>query len=259
MSELTFRSSSVQARSDWPCQPSGQLRRPGTVSFAASAHLTGPRASTGDRRMPAIPRLPPTLPKGASVIYQCLGAHYTEWPKLFPPLQRAVLIAAEHTGALLVSLENLYGYGPTDGAPMTETLALTPHLQGASPSGHDRRAVGRGARAGFASPSDGPRTSSAPAPPSRHSERGFSATPWRTSAPTSSAIPICPTPTATFPTSRPAWPSSAPTSGCRTGVASPRARNRHHPGSVGADCRRGRAIRSRSVRCPSWSYVLSDW
>ena len=26
--------------------------------------------------------------KGASVIYQCLNAPYTEWPDLFPPLQR---------------------------------------------------------------------------------------------------------------------------------------------------------------------------
>jgi predicted dinucleotide-binding enzyme len=28
--------------------------------------------------------------KGASVVYQCLNAPYTEWPKQFPPLQRAV-------------------------------------------------------------------------------------------------------------------------------------------------------------------------
>ena len=26
--------------------------------------------------------------KGASVVYQCLNAPYTQWPKLFPPLQR---------------------------------------------------------------------------------------------------------------------------------------------------------------------------
>ena len=42
--------------------------------------------------------------------------------KLFPPLQRGVMGAAERTGALLVSLENLYGYGPTAGAAMTEDL-----------------------------------------------------------------------------------------------------------------------------------------
>src|ERR1700749_1599878 len=38
---------------------------------------------------------------GASVIYQCLNAPYTDWPAQFPPLQRGVLRAAERTGALL--------------------------------------------------------------------------------------------------------------------------------------------------------------
>jgi len=61
---------------------------------------------------------------GASVIYQCLNAPYTQWPQLFPPLQRGVLGAAERTGALLVSLENVYAYGPTGGAPLTEDLPL---------------------------------------------------------------------------------------------------------------------------------------
>jgi nucleoside-diphosphate-sugar epimerase len=62
--------------------------------------------------------------KGASVIYQCLNAPYTQWPQRFPPLQRAVLGAATRTEALLVSLENVYGYGPTAGAPLTEDLPL---------------------------------------------------------------------------------------------------------------------------------------
>lgn len=61
---------------------------------------------------------------GASVIYQCLNASYTAWPTLFPPLQRGVLTAAESSGALLVSLENVYGYGPTSGRAMTEDLPL---------------------------------------------------------------------------------------------------------------------------------------
>ena len=61
---------------------------------------------------------------GAEVVYQCLNAPYTDWPKRFPPLQRGVLAAAEHAGALLVVLENLYGYGPTGGRPMTEELPL---------------------------------------------------------------------------------------------------------------------------------------
>jgi nucleoside-diphosphate-sugar epimerase len=53
-----------------------------------------------------------------------MNAPYSKWPTLFPPLQRGVLTAAERHGALLVALENLYGYGPTGGAPMTEDLPL---------------------------------------------------------------------------------------------------------------------------------------
>jgi nucleoside-diphosphate-sugar epimerase len=94
--------------------------------------------------------------KGASVIYQCLNASYTQWPKLFPPLQRGVLTAAERTGALLVSLENVYGYGPTGGKPMTEDLpllaatakgqtraAMTRELLDAAEAGRVRIAIGR--------------------------------------------------------------------------------------------------------------------
>jgi len=94
--------------------------------------------------------------KGASVVYQCLNAPYTQWPERFPPLQRGVLAAAEHTGALLVVLENLYGYGPTGGKPMTEGLplaattvkgrtraAMTAELLAAAEAGRVRIAIGR--------------------------------------------------------------------------------------------------------------------
>jgi nucleoside-diphosphate-sugar epimerase len=62
--------------------------------------------------------------KGASVVYQCLNAPYTKWPQRFPPLQRGVLAAAERADARLVSFENVYGYGPAGGRPMTEDLPL---------------------------------------------------------------------------------------------------------------------------------------
>ncbi|MGO8862965.1 MAG: NAD-dependent epimerase/dehydratase family protein [Acidimicrobiales bacterium] len=94
--------------------------------------------------------------EGATVIYQCLNAPYRQWPTLFPPLQRAVMAAAEHSGALLVSLENLYAYGPTDGKPITEDLplrattskgraraAMTAELLDAAQSGRVRIAIGR--------------------------------------------------------------------------------------------------------------------
>ncbi len=94
--------------------------------------------------------------KGAAVVYQCLNAPYNQWPELFPPLQRGVLAAAERTGALLVVLENLYGYGPTGGRPMTEDLplaattvkgrtraAMTAELLAAAGAGRVRIAIGR--------------------------------------------------------------------------------------------------------------------
>ena len=94
--------------------------------------------------------------KGAAVIYQCLNAPYTRWPELFPPLQRGVVAAAEHTGALLVTLENVYAYGPTGGKPLTEDLplaattskgmtraAMTAELLAAEAAGRVRVAIGR--------------------------------------------------------------------------------------------------------------------
>ncbi len=94
--------------------------------------------------------------KGAAVVYQCLNAPYTQWPELFPPLQRGVLAAAERAGALLVSLENVYGYGPVGGKPMTEDLplaattvkgrtraAMTAELLAAADAGRVRIAIGR--------------------------------------------------------------------------------------------------------------------
>ena len=96
--------------------------------------------------------------KGGAVIYQCLNASYTAWPTLFPPLQHGVLMAAEHVDALLVSFENVYGYGPTGGRPMTEDLplaattvkgrtraAMTRALLAASDAGRVRIAIGRAA------------------------------------------------------------------------------------------------------------------
>jgi nucleoside-diphosphate-sugar epimerase len=94
--------------------------------------------------------------KGAAVVYQCMNAPYPQWPELFPPLQRGALAAAERAGALLVTLENLYGYGPTGGKPMTEDLplaattvkgrtraAMTGELLAAAAAGRVRIAIGR--------------------------------------------------------------------------------------------------------------------
>lgn len=63
---------------------------------------------------------------GADTVYFCLDApDYRRWPEQFPPLQRGVLAGATAARARLVVLENLYGYGPVNGAELTETLPLS--------------------------------------------------------------------------------------------------------------------------------------
>ncbi len=74
------------------------------------------------------------LTEGAAVIYNCANPPYHRWPALWPPIAASLLGAAERSGAVLVTISNLYGYGPardsqgTDGyaadCPMTEATRL---------------------------------------------------------------------------------------------------------------------------------------
>lgn len=52
-------------------------------------------------------------------VYNCANPPYHRWPELWPPLAAAMLEVATATGAVLVTMGNLYGYGPVD-HPMTE-------------------------------------------------------------------------------------------------------------------------------------------
>jgi nucleoside-diphosphate-sugar epimerase len=64
-----------------------------------------------------------TLAGGADAIYNCASPPYHRWPELWPPLAAALLGAAERTGAVLVTMSNLYGYGPVSGS-IREDLPL---------------------------------------------------------------------------------------------------------------------------------------
>ncbi len=199
--------------------------------------------------------------KGAAVVYQCVNAPYTQWPDRFPPLQRGVLTAAERTGALLVVLENLYGYGPTAGRPMTEDLplaatgvkgatraAMTAELLAAAEAGRVRIAIGR------ASDFFGPGVAKG----SVLGERVFgNALAGR--APTSSATPTCCTPTATFPTSPSAWPRSEPTPAPKARCGTCPARRLAPPGRSSTWSLTRSGIRLASGRCPSWPCGPSGW
>jgi nucleoside-diphosphate-sugar epimerase len=65
------------------------------------------------------------LASGVAVVYNCVNPPYHRWPADWPPIAASVLSAAERSGAVLVTLSNLYGYGPrADGHPMTEETPL---------------------------------------------------------------------------------------------------------------------------------------
>jgi hypothetical protein len=80
----------------------------------------------GDARDPAFTT---EVARGAQVVYQTLNPPYAEWTAQFPPLQAAVLAAAEATGARMVSMENVYIYGRPAGRPLTEDRAYDAHTK----------------------------------------------------------------------------------------------------------------------------------
>ncbi|MEV7545743.1 NAD-dependent epimerase/dehydratase family protein [Streptomyces sp. NPDC089915] len=61
--------------------------------------------------------------RGAVAIHGCAAPPYHRWAGEWPALASSLCTAAEATGAVLVMLGNLYGYGPVDG-PLTEDLPL---------------------------------------------------------------------------------------------------------------------------------------
>jgi nucleoside-diphosphate-sugar epimerase len=65
------------------------------------------------------------LARGVSTIFNCVMPRYDRWPQEFPPIAAAVLKAAERSGADLVNLSNVYGYGPVAG-PITESMPMKP-------------------------------------------------------------------------------------------------------------------------------------
>ena len=59
---------------------------------------------------------------GADVAYFAVQPEYTRWPEGFPPLAEGIIGGLSGTGTRLVVVDNLYLYGDTLGAPVTEAL-----------------------------------------------------------------------------------------------------------------------------------------
>ena len=60
---------------------------------------------------------------GADTLYNAVNPAYHRWATDWPPVAAALLTAAERTGAVLVTMSNLYGYGRPSG-PMTPESPL---------------------------------------------------------------------------------------------------------------------------------------
>ncbi|HRW19726.1 MAG TPA: NAD-dependent epimerase [Dermatophilaceae bacterium] len=61
-----------------------------------------------------------------SIVNATNPASYVHWDRDWPPLATAFLVAAERSGAGLLTVSNLYGYGRVAG-PMTESTPLSPN------------------------------------------------------------------------------------------------------------------------------------
>src|SRR5262245_34057638 len=119
-----------------------------TRSGSAPIAPSGPAGSSGDSDSPdpVGPAIEPVaadasdaegmarLTDGAAAIYNCANPPYHRWPELWPPIAAALLGAAERSGAVLVTIANLYGYGAAPDSqgttgydpahPMTEETPL---------------------------------------------------------------------------------------------------------------------------------------
>jgi nucleoside-diphosphate-sugar epimerase len=100
-----------------------QDRRVRMVNRSGTAPIAGVETIGGDATDPEFAR---HVAADAGTVYFCLNApNYHRWAEEFPPLQRAVLGAAEAADANLVVLENLYVYGPAL-APLREITPVNP-------------------------------------------------------------------------------------------------------------------------------------
>ena len=92
------------------------LSRSGGASTAQVEHVTVDATDADALARAAV---------GADALYNCANPAYHRWATDWPPIAAALLVAAERSGAVLVTTGNLYGYG-TVGAPMTERTPLRP-------------------------------------------------------------------------------------------------------------------------------------
>jgi nucleoside-diphosphate-sugar epimerase len=62
--------------------------------------------------------------EGAATIFNCANPPYHRWGTDWPPMHQAIMTAAERTGAVVVMMDNLYGFGVGRPMPMRPTDPL---------------------------------------------------------------------------------------------------------------------------------------
>ena len=106
----------------------GMLAGRGDRVSVVSRHGSGPAGRAGISHVAADAAdagAMARLAEGVSVIYNCVNPPYHRWPADWPPIAASVLGAAERSGAVLVTLSNLYGYGPRDPGGYDEAHPMT--------------------------------------------------------------------------------------------------------------------------------------
>lgn len=84
----------------------------------STSGLSGAENVAGDASNPTSTK---QVCRGASVVYHCAGAPYTDWATLLPPMQAGIIEGAAAAGAKLVVAENFYMYGPVSGSMGEDT------------------------------------------------------------------------------------------------------------------------------------------
>lgn len=72
------------------------------------------------------------LAAGASSIVNAANPPYHRWAEEWPPIHQALMAAAASSGALLVTMSNLYGYGPGSGVMGQQTPLAATGTKGAT-------------------------------------------------------------------------------------------------------------------------------
>ena len=68
--------------------------------------------------------------RGAAALYNAVNPAYHRWATDWPPVAAALLSAAERSGAVLVTMSNLYGYGRPSGPMTPETPMAATDVKG---------------------------------------------------------------------------------------------------------------------------------